>query len=41
MAAAAFAHLRARIEDEPAALGQSVLLRPELIIRQSTSPPSA
>jgi DNA-binding LacI/PurR family transcriptional regulator len=36
MAAAAFTHLRARIEGEPA-LGQSVLLRPELVVRQSTA----
>jgi DNA-binding LacI/PurR family transcriptional regulator len=39
MAAAAFAHLRARIEEEHPAAGRSVLLRPELIVRQSTNTP--
>lgn len=39
MAATAFAQLRARIEDSSKTQGQSVLLRPELVVRESTAPP--
>ena len=38
MAAAAFDHLRARIEGSATA-GQSLLLRPHLVVRESTAPP--
>lgn len=41
MAAAAFAQLRARIEGSGQAQGQSLLFRPELVIRESTAPPPA
>jgi DNA-binding LacI/PurR family transcriptional regulator len=38
MAAAAFAHLRERIEDQSPPAGQSLLIRPELVVRASTGP---
>lgn len=39
MAAAAVAELRARIESPEVRQGRSLLLRPELVVRQSTAPP--
>ena len=38
MATAAFRHLQTRIEDDETAPGQSLLLRPELVVRASTGP---
>jgi DNA-binding LacI/PurR family transcriptional regulator len=38
MAAAAFSHLRSRIEGDDGGPSQSLLLRPELIVRSSTGP---
>lgn len=40
MAAVAFTHLRARVEERGAPRGQSRLLRPDLMVRESTAPPS-
>ncbi|TWD79586.1 LacI family transcriptional regulator [Kribbella amoyensis] len=39
MAASAFSLLRARLEDSGPSQGQSLLFRPELIVRESTAPP--
>jgi len=39
MAAVAFAELKARVEDPSLTKGRSMLLRPELIVRESTAPP--
>lgn len=41
MADAAFAHLRERIESDTPSAGRSLLMRPELVIRQSTGPLTA
>jgi DNA-binding LacI/PurR family transcriptional regulator len=41
MAAAAFTHLRESVEGETPGAGRSLLMRPELIVRQSTGPASA
>lgn len=40
LASAAFTHLRQRVEEDGPATGQSVLLRPELVVRGSTAPPT-
>ncbi|MGW4524752.1 LacI family DNA-binding transcriptional regulator [Amycolatopsis sp. NPDC004378] len=39
MAAAAFAHLRDRIDGRTPEAGESLLFRPELVVRDSTAPP--
>lgn len=39
LATAAFAELKARIEDPGLTHGRSLLVRPELVVRQSTAPP--
>jgi DNA-binding LacI/PurR family transcriptional regulator len=41
MAGVAFAELRARVEDPGLTQGRSLLLRPELVVRESTAPPPA
>lgn len=38
MAAAAFTHLRERVEGDDVTAGRSLLMRPELVIRESTGP---
>ncbi|MET9273960.1 LacI family DNA-binding transcriptional regulator [Kribbella sp. NPDC003557] len=40
MAAAAFTQLRSRLDDSGPTQGQSLLFRPELIVRESTAPPA-
>ncbi|HEY8471125.1 MAG TPA: LacI family DNA-binding transcriptional regulator [Natronosporangium sp.] len=39
LAASAFAELKRRIEDPGSAKGRSLLVRPELVVRESTAPP--
>ena len=39
LAAAAFTHLRTRLEESGLQQGQSLLFRPELVVRGSTAPP--
>ncbi|NED94321.1 LacI family transcriptional regulator [Phytoactinopolyspora alkaliphila] len=41
MAAMAISELKARVEDSGTSHGRSLLLRPELIVRESTAPPRA